>query len=100
MSKARESLTDTGDTLDEFEGFWRDRYDWLGSIGYQLRPRYKPGWIPSWRGTDKLRFNCEDGITVAVGGALAYHLTIRFLPLSDVQGPRCCPRQRRQHSDA
>ncbi|KAI0723537.1 hypothetical protein C8Q76DRAFT_794463 [Earliella scabrosa] len=31
------------------EIFWKDRYDFLHSQGYTLRPRYKPNWIPSWK---------------------------------------------------
>lgn len=27
---------------------WRDRQVWLESCGYMLRPRFRPGWIPSW----------------------------------------------------
>ena len=53
-------------TLSSFELFWRDRYDWLLSTGYQLRPRYKPDWTPSWKGTNKTRLQCEDGIPAAV----------------------------------
>ncbi|KAJ8515361.1 hypothetical protein ONZ45_g7197 [Pleurotus djamor] len=49
------------DDLLPFECFWRDNYDWFLSRGYQLRSRYKPDWIPSWRGTKKLSFTCPDG---------------------------------------
>ena len=28
---------------------WRDRQPYLQSHGYMLRPRYQPGWIPSWQ---------------------------------------------------
>ncbi|KAJ6507302.1 hypothetical protein C8R47DRAFT_1100858 [Mycena vitilis] len=45
------------------EIFWRDHQVWLRECGYELRPRYQPDWIPSWR-TDptKLGLLCEDGI--------------------------------------
>ena len=52
--------------LLSIEEFWRDRYEWLQRVGYSLRPRYKPGWVPSWRGTDKSHRLCEDGIMLMV----------------------------------
>ncbi|KAI0643664.1 hypothetical protein C8Q79DRAFT_976044 [Trametes meyenii] len=33
--------------LTEVETFWKDRQPF--SHGYMLRPRYRPGWIPSWQ---------------------------------------------------
>ncbi|KAI0081936.1 hypothetical protein K474DRAFT_1768164 [Panus rudis PR-1116 ss-1] len=30
------------------EVFWRDHQQWLEQKGYMLRPRYHPGWVPSW----------------------------------------------------
>ncbi|KAH9035415.1 hypothetical protein EDB84DRAFT_1222789 [Lactarius hengduanensis] len=33
------------------EVWWRDHYDDIKSRGYQLRPRYDPGWVSSWRGS-------------------------------------------------
>lgn len=49
-----------GMTLDEMglgsfgpsELWWRDHYTWLLEQGYQLRERYKPDWVPSWKGRD------------------------------------------------
>ncbi|KAE9399526.1 hypothetical protein BT96DRAFT_965595 [Gymnopus androsaceus JB14] len=46
--------------LEEFEEFWRDHYDWLKTCGYILRPRYRPGWVASWTGTDLYAPDCED----------------------------------------
>ncbi len=43
------------------EGLWIARYDLLERHGYRLRPRFKPGWIPSWQGTELNPFECEDG---------------------------------------
>ncbi|KAJ6631577.1 hypothetical protein B0H10DRAFT_2159825 [Mycena sp. CBHHK59/15] len=43
------------------ELFWHDHCEWLKERGYLLRPRYQPGWVPSWIGTDKDSWNCEDG---------------------------------------
>ncbi|PSR72481.1 hypothetical protein PHLCEN_2v11648 [Hermanssonia centrifuga] len=31
-----------------YEVRWRDRQRFLESKGYMLRPRYRPGWVPSW----------------------------------------------------
>ncbi|KAJ7212912.1 hypothetical protein GGX14DRAFT_563958 [Mycena pura] len=49
------------ETLNPAEVYWRDHHDWLKESGYQLRPRFRPGWIPSWK-TDpkKLSVLCED----------------------------------------
>ncbi|KAH9899125.1 kinase-like domain-containing protein [Epithele typhae] len=33
---------------------WRDHQQWLEKHGYLLRPRLRPGWVPSWTGTKKL----------------------------------------------
>ncbi|KAF5376355.1 hypothetical protein D9757_008688 [Collybiopsis confluens] len=46
--------------LQDHEIFWRDHYEWLQDKGYRLRPRYRPGWVPSWLGTDQWSFGCED----------------------------------------
>ncbi|KAL0952420.1 hypothetical protein HGRIS_006693 [Hohenbuehelia grisea] len=46
--------------LHSGELFWRDHCEWLQQTGYQLRPRYQPDWTPSWIGTEKLWFRCED----------------------------------------
>ncbi|KAJ7162501.1 hypothetical protein C8R46DRAFT_1164465 [Mycena filopes] len=43
------------------ELFFRDHQVWLEERGYMLRSRYKPDWVPSWRGTNKLPINCFDG---------------------------------------
>ncbi|KAJ7440003.1 hypothetical protein B0H11DRAFT_2100523 [Mycena galericulata] len=37
------------------EQFWIDHQPFLLSRGYQLRPRYRPGWVPSWSGLDLKR---------------------------------------------
>ncbi|KAL0952421.1 hypothetical protein HGRIS_006694 [Hohenbuehelia grisea] len=50
-------------SLEPGEEFWRDHREWLLQTGYQLRPRYQPDWIPSWTGTKKLWFLCEDSIS-------------------------------------
>lgn len=40
---------------------WRNMQPWLNEKGYQLRPRFRPGWVPSWEGNSKDRWACEDG---------------------------------------
>ncbi|KAJ7162140.1 hypothetical protein C8R46DRAFT_1282644 [Mycena filopes] len=31
------------------EIYWREHHDWLKASGYLARPRFRPGWIPSWK---------------------------------------------------
>ncbi|KDR71819.1 hypothetical protein GALMADRAFT_126764 [Galerina marginata CBS 339.88] len=55
---------DASTSLNELLGgeiFWRDNYTWLNEQGYQLRRRFSPDWVPSWKGTRKNRRDCEDG---------------------------------------
>ncbi|TFK85937.1 kinase-like protein [Polyporus arcularius HHB13444] len=47
------------------EVFWQFRYSHLADHGYVLRPRYKPGWEPSWIGTNLEPEFCEDSIMSA-----------------------------------
>ncbi|KAI0724147.1 hypothetical protein C8Q72DRAFT_961689 [Fomitopsis betulina] len=54
------------DELAEYERSWTRRQPWLQSRGYMLRPRYRPGWIPSWRTTGARRRDCEDSIFIGV----------------------------------
>ncbi|KAI9069041.1 kinase-like protein [Trametes sanguinea] len=44
------------------EVFWQERYRYLKDRGYLLRPRYAPGWRPSWIGTRRDPTYCEDSI--------------------------------------
>ncbi|KAJ7666678.1 kinase-like domain-containing protein [Mycena polygramma] len=57
--------------LSEEEQFWLDNQPFLLSRGYQLRPRYRPDWVPSWpmdpNGTwgfyeDGIRLLCKSAI--------------------------------------
>ncbi|KAI0077826.1 hypothetical protein K474DRAFT_1039953 [Panus rudis PR-1116 ss-1] len=41
---------------------WRDRAVYLRERGYILRPRYQPGWKPSWINTHRDPHFCEDSI--------------------------------------
>ena len=49
------------EVLDDSELFWLEHQKWLEECGYMLRPRYRPGWVPSWQGSKKLWEDCEDG---------------------------------------
>lgn len=53
---------DEGFALTSLEKWWRDRAVFLESRGYRLRPRFMPGWKPSWKGRDLDPFFCEDGL--------------------------------------
>ena len=52
--------------LAPYELAWQSRQPFLQSRGYTLRPRYRPGWIPSWRGTGVHPSDCEDGTVFGV----------------------------------
>ncbi len=48
------------------EELWRDRYNILLRNGYRLRSRFRPDWVPSWKGTDLNPYHCEDAFGAAV----------------------------------
>lgn len=72
----------TQDPADRFydlatdEEIWRDRYSFLLNRGLELRPRYRPGWIPSWRGTNFLPEDCEDSKIKTVSNSCAPSLVL------------------------
>ncbi|KAJ7162138.1 hypothetical protein C8R46DRAFT_1353155 [Mycena filopes] len=39
----------SAEVLSPDELFWVDLQPWLQQSGYTLRPRFRPGWIPSWK---------------------------------------------------
>jgi len=51
-------------SLTTSERGWRNRSKWLEEKGYMLRPRYRPDWKPSWEGTTKIWYECEDGLAI------------------------------------
>ncbi|KAG9084247.1 hypothetical protein FRC06_004154, partial [Ceratobasidium sp. 370] len=63
---SRSLLLDVGlftrppEELSEAERRWISYYTYLLSKGYQLRPRYRPGWDPSWQIDDSDPLLCED----------------------------------------
>lgn len=58
-------------TLSDGEREWRDRHGMLKLEGYELRPRLRPGWTPSWfeSGADPMK--CEDGELLPVSCLVA-----------------------------
>ncbi|KAJ7879548.1 kinase-like domain-containing protein [Mycena olivaceomarginata] len=57
------------EVLTPAETYWRDHHDWLKASGYILRPRFRPGWEPSWKGDPKKsRSNAKmDGFSSYMG---------------------------------
>ncbi|PBK75022.1 hypothetical protein ARMSODRAFT_1080674 [Armillaria solidipes] len=47
-------------TLLHGETFWHKHATWLKECGYELRPRFLPGCVPSWTVTKKEPYECED----------------------------------------
>lgn len=68
-TRGHAELSDTS-PLSENELWWSRHFHWLKDRGYLLRPRYAPDWVPSWRGTKKDRFSCEDNVTSKVSDTL------------------------------
>lgn len=59
------------------EIMWRDKQPFLESRGYMLRPRLRPGWVPSWmtgQPVDELEF-CEDFLCLPVCDVLVSSLS-------------------------
>ena len=52
--------------LNREEVVWRDLQPWLEERGYMLRPRYRVGWVPKWKGTKILSLDHEDAHRIAV----------------------------------
>lgn len=52
--------------LSKGEVWWVEHQEALAAAGYMLRARYRPGWIPSWRGTNKFYLDAEDGLSIRV----------------------------------
>jgi len=61
-----DTLPEYGLTLNVQETKWRDIYHFLLERGLELRPRYNPGWVPSWLGTDREGLDSEYGIAANV----------------------------------
>ncbi|CAE6446724.1 unnamed protein product [Rhizoctonia solani] len=50
--------------LSTNERQWVEHQPYLLGKGYQLRPRYRPGWVRSWEGTNCNPRVCEDSLTI------------------------------------
>ena len=61
--------------IGEHERRWVERQEALEQAGYMLRPRFQPGWQPSWTGTKKQFLDCEDGQSIGVS---IYDLSTSF----------------------
>jgi len=46
--------------LASWETYWKDHYGWLLEQGYQLRSRYSPEWIPSWKSNPELLYGLTE----------------------------------------
>ncbi|KAJ7078440.1 kinase-like domain-containing protein [Mycena belliarum] len=57
-------------SVDEGENFWRQSQPFLLALGYQLRPRYRPDWIPSWTLKTNYWGEYEDGLTFAINDSV------------------------------
>lgn len=55
------------------ETWWCQHYVWLKNQGYLLRSRYAPDWVPSWEGTERNPFTCEDGRAMRVRDVWSLH---------------------------
>jgi hypothetical protein len=49
LSYELERMKEESPHLRPHELFWKAVYPWLEGRGYRLRPRYAPGWKPSWK---------------------------------------------------
>lgn len=57
---------DRSEILAPYEIFWRDRCSLFEKHGYRLRPRFRPGWVPSWYTNDVYKVSCEDNLSGTV----------------------------------
>lgn len=84
------------DELTPAEAWWRDHQAWLAEKGYMLRPRYRPGWMPSWKAhPKKRRWDCEDWSAPAVRGVLV-NLVSKLIFAVEHHHPRRGPYIRQQ----
>ncbi|OJT09372.1 hypothetical protein TRAPUB_14154 [Trametes pubescens] len=57
--------TDSFARLTDEEVYWKDHQGFFEARGYMLRPRYRPGWTPSWRGkAPEAVLDCEDSFSL------------------------------------
>ena len=68
--------------LNLFERVWHDRYHFLLQKGLQLRPRYRPGWSPSWLNSKGESLLYEDSLEHPVRSCSMSHIDHESTPLS------------------
>lgn len=57
--------------LRDVEIYWAEKYPLFEAHGYKLRPRFQPGWSPSWRGKPLIALlRAEDALSLHVSEAL------------------------------
>jgi hypothetical protein len=64
--------------LGRHESWWVERQEALEQAGYMLRPRFRPGWQPSWTGTKKQFLDFEDGQSIGVSVDVFFLATCGF----------------------
>ena len=69
--------------LNIVEMWWVERQEALERVGYMLRPRFRPGWQPSWAGTNKPYYDFEDGESIGVSLNNTSPLQLHVLMTSD-----------------
>ncbi|KAL1661238.1 hypothetical protein GGF50DRAFT_129666 [Schizophyllum commune] len=60
MSEQEEPLTRILSSVSPEERWWVEHRAWLESSGYLLRPRFQPGWEPSWHDPKVELLDAED----------------------------------------
>ncbi|KZS89789.1 hypothetical protein SISNIDRAFT_416561, partial [Sistotremastrum niveocremeum HHB9708] len=85
--RKEEHLLELG-KLSSTEQRWASYQPWLKSIGYDLRPRYQPGWKASWLTSGIDAFDSEDALLPNVYGKVMdavrlsddLHVGLKLLP--------------------
>lgn len=62
MSPALRRVQEIVGELHPIEAIWVKRFELLESHGYRLRPRFRPGWVAPWQGTNLNPYSFEDGL--------------------------------------
>lgn len=80
-ARIRAQFAEEGAKLESHEARWSEKQSFLASRGYVLRPRYHPGWRPSWeKNPDVDPRDCEDfwRLPVSCASIVPHLLTDRF----------------------
>lgn len=62
-----EQIAALGSALLPHEVDWRNKQPLLAAHGYRLRPRLRPGWVPSWTTRNIQPMDAEDFWALPVG---------------------------------